>query len=322
MRTSDKRFAVTLLCGVAVAMAGCARLPQASLVYASSQQMGVSVKAGTPEKPGLDLTIGYSGLNAASVPVVVAIGCERLSEAQCSMLRANVGPIAGQSSTADLRTGIELERTNLRARGQSLDSEILARQIEINTAAGAVSELEALPGQREELVSLVAVDEPSPKQVARRTELEQIVERLGRASLTAAQRRLAELTSAKSILERQLGEVNDRLRAINNQRETAENENRADAMSVYGSFNGQAGGGNSSGSLAVGQVFSTGIASQNLTQGIRESAGLRASFECLRGLDEVARAVPSDAQNRSEVVAGILASAGRVCVHLPTDPAR
>ena len=99
MRTSDKRFAVTLLCGVAVAMAGCARLPQASLVYASSQQMGVSVNAGTAETPGLKLVIGYNGLNAASVPVVVAIGCEHLSESDCTLFRENMGPIFARAGT-------------------------------------------------------------------------------------------------------------------------------------------------------------------------------------------------------------------------------
>jgi hypothetical protein len=67
---------------------------------------------------------------------------------------------------------------------------------------------------------------------------------------------------------------------------------KTDAMSVYGRFdsNGSADAKTGSGQLLVGKVFSTGLASQNLTEAVKLEAGSR----CIANDVDVAKALAND----------------------------
>lgn len=285
MRTSDKRFVVMLLCGVAVAMAGCGTLDQAALVYASSQTMGVSVRAGTPEKPGLDLTIGYSGLNAASVPVVVQLACENLTADQCAAVTGQFRPILGNATDA--------ERNNRNAEIASIVTDLGENQLDRKELEGRIEQIDENIRSRTDLNRIN--NEISTLQ-AQQTKTEQ--EAVSLSSLIADRDRINQLPSTGQLnvsradtlqeiadIQTEDSEKVDQLRALAGAEGVSLSNGQSDALSVYGSFNGSAGAGQNNGSLTVGQVFSTGVASQHLADGIRDSAQFRASADCLAALN-------------------------------------
>lgn len=317
------RNELILLAMAGSALAACAPLEQAPLVYSSRQQMGVHVAGGTADTPGLELSIGYKSLDAAYVPVAVAKHCPELSAAQCDKLVYTLQRITGRndvddsstldaSSIADLREEIGRNKAVIeKSNSDIVDAraelrEIAAQREELTTRE---TEIAAINARAQATDSKLTVEDAAhldelkarvaelKESIAREEELKARI-RSAEATLTGAQTRLTEDTR--------------RLINLEAARNSRRNDVKEDAFSVYGSFDGDAGAGREEASLAVGKVFSTGVASQNITQGLREGAVLALRARCLEVVAKVAVGM-DDAAARKK----LMNEAGDICVERP-----
>lgn len=282
---------------------GCAPLQQAPLVYSSKVTVGIDVSGTTTEQPGVSINLGYKQVDAAYVPVAVAKPCERSQTAgqeSCThsiySLREikgdnKVGNSQGSKSALEAaqkrindfkrisvaRDNAETElakaTTRLDIAKQSLATFRSEKSAELTTAkaknvATLTSDEAALVGEDQKRKSQVDVEDAAVK--IAKAQKEKADEEFNNTNV-------ADLAEAFSLI-------------------SGEN-NKTDAYSVFGSFdaNTKAGvetGGTSApkgeAGLVIGKVFSTGVASQNLTEGMSKYyAGLalakseRAKADCL-----------------------------------------
>jgi hypothetical protein len=309
-----KWIAASYLC-----VGGCAPMEQAPLVYSSKNQFGVHVTAGAPETPGLEVSIGYKGLDAAFVPVAVAKYCGNSPSRECENEIYKMAQIVGtnqaggsvfidQAALSALLAKISLQEQDLRQAQEAITADEGLKE------AGE-AQRKRLPGLRGEVKSQTdrVIDAADTEEVAKRdarvAELEADIKEIealedpalidqrirnNRASVEALGKSLAQDRAAR-----------DRTLAARN---ASSSDDKADAYSVYGSFNGNSQGGKDGADLSLGKVFSTGIAAQNLTQGMGRAARATAGAQCLRQLEVTAKEIKDDDRR-----AAFLVDMGRLC---------
>lgn len=225
-------------------MAGCAPLQQAPLVYSSKVVVGADVSTPTSEQPGVSISVGYKMVDAAYVPVAVAKSCE-------SPRGANV-KYAQLSCESDIY-GMKVVGGNVNGKNQS------------QTGSSKADELKALINQRGEL------------EVAKKS-----LEDKEKSIVNSSSAGMEEVASNKKLRDDlqlavgKLDEVNKKISQADPDAVAAaiNSNDRGDSYSVFGSFdsNTNANGDGSKASANVGvklgKVFSTGIAAQNLTDGL------------------------------------------------------
>jgi hypothetical protein len=264
-------------------LGGCAPLSQASLVYTSAATLGVGVRAPSPEGSGVSLTVGYGQIDAAYVPVMVARPCPTNTPDTCTQATHPLQPIIGHNN---------VDRSD-----KALDDSLNQARLAVETASQAVRRLEQ------------AIDLTNQRQDERGRRLREAQEQNARANESVADGAPAPQRIDTTALEAEIARDRDGLPQLRADLETARTAERDaiahyrglvervrsnnidvkdDAFSVFGSFNGSAGGNapntqgaGASGNLTVGRAFSTGVASQHLTQGIRESALAQGMAACL-----------------------------------------
>jgi len=276
----NRSFSIAIVCGALAA--GCAPLSQASLVYTSAATMGVGVRAPSPEGSGVSLTIGYGQIDAAYVPVMVGRPCAAERTDGCTQATHPLLPIVGHNnvdrsdkalddSLNQARLAVETASQTVRRLEQAIDL-INQQQDERGRRLRDAQAQNARAGQP------VAEGAPPPPRIDT-TALEAEIAR-DREGLPQLRTDLDAARTAERNAIAHYRALVERVRSNNL-------DVKDDAYSVFGSFNGAAGGntpnagGGASGNLTVGRAFSTGVASQHLTQGIRESALAQGMAACL-----------------------------------------
>jgi len=289
--------------GIGALLSGaCVPLSQAPLVYSSKVQDGVNVAAATPENPGVELNIGLNAVDAAYVPVATARACESARPSECSSDSYNVDQVRGSNIQANSENPSEQALVDANQRVDRLRTEINNIDTRISTAA---STNQALTAERETLNRLAAAPPPvAPAPAPTGEDGAPAVDPNAAAAAAAAAQAATARTQRIEAIGREINagtETVQNLRtestnrnaelalAITNQQRilTVLNRNRADnktdALSVFGSFNGDAtagGGANATAGLQFGKVFSTGVAAQNLTQGISAASRATGLAQC------------------------------------------
>ena len=101
------------------------------------------------------------------------------------------------------------------------------------------------------------------------------------------------LTQAKT--EKDSAEVNVKKAT----RDLEKVEGKTDAYSVFGSFDsGTSVSGSTSGGITLGKMFSTGVAAQNISQGIQQSHNFLAIKACLDSLKAAMGTVDASTANK------------------------
>lgn len=287
-----------------LAAVGCAPMEQAPLVYSSTAQFGVQMAGGAPDTPGLSVNIGFKSVDAAYVPVAIAKYCGSKPEADCENAIYELQKISGSNkrggkSQVDpkllaevelrlLTNRREVDRENsaiavakgqllsnavLRDNGKKLEAEkaLLATAPEGETAEAKAAREKRLKELEVELkkVSGLRSDESLNQSIANRT---------------------AKINGLLPLIEADAGTA-ERMRATRNAEESNEKD---DAYSVYGSFNGGSRANSEGAALELGKVFSTGVAAQNVTQGIQDASVLSAQAGCMEKVLKVAEAIKDD----------------------------
>lgn len=285
--------------GILSVMAACAPMEQAPLVYASSQQFGVQVTAGAPESPGFSVNIGYKGLDAAFVPVAVAKYCGNSPASDCQNDIYALTPVMGNNNRGGSASIDERMLARIEDRIQQTRDAISREDAEIAAAERRKKANEAdvarEPALADEKATLEAA-EPDQNGTSPRAvrigeidaELKKIADLPTTESLDQAiQNRQARIETLRTALKDDENLANQ----IRMSRNAESTDKKGDAYSVYGSFDGGANGDRNGASLKLGKVFSTGIAAQNLTQGLQKASVISAQAECLSKITEHANMI-------------------------------
>lgn len=297
------------------ALAACYPMEQAPLVYASKSTIGIGVTAGTPENPGLDVTIGFKETNVALVPVAVAKYCRYSSATNCTHATYAMQIIRGGKVDTVANRAIDAAIAANQEEVIKLSSDI--RQIELEKKT-AESNLQLLERQSEAQAVLARLGTTPTEgelasQTKERTDAQLILATAAGVGTADAVTERARVASASALLQTKI----ERLTAVNNdiarlrlQLIPDTQGSREDALSVYGTFRGGGTGDAKGASLTGGKIFATGIAAQNLS----EHAGVA---DCLAAVGVLAQQFKGE--NADEARNGLLSDAGEVCKHRPTS---
>ncbi|MGZ8286841.1 MAG: hypothetical protein ACXW27_16005 [Allosphingosinicella sp.] len=308
---------------LALLAAGCYPLEQAPLVYTSRQQMGVNVSAGTPDNPGLELSIGYKGVDAALVPVMVAKHCPEVSAEQCDKLTYHLEKILGKNNVGD-ESSVDSARINElqgavrvhQAEVTRLEDDLKEVKSNIADVDRSQSELQAFESERQTIVDSQNRERTEGEEAPvedRTVRLQEIDNQIGTLKAKVAARSELEATRLRTETEianakSRLTEDRNRLKELQERRAQSSKDDKEDALSVFGSFDGNASANNNSASLGVGKVFSTGVASQHLTQGLGRASSVAVRAKCILTVSEVAKTLPDEPK------AKLLAQIGEICM--------
>jgi hypothetical protein len=267
-----------------VLVSACAPLQQAPLVYSSKVVIGLDLSAAMTESPGASIGVGYKQVDAAYVPVAVAKPCPS-TETACSASAYQLVPLQGSNTIDSGNEDTEANQTaakklldDVQKASAALAERRSAEQLAQQSAQTANESLNRLKGELPPLQEKAKESSLPPDQVARLSAL--VDSEIPKAEIKAKQADIDLLVAkeatarAKTLVESY--NIDQLARATKIVRGS---DKKGDAYSVFGSFDGATraavttGTGNQAKadtSLIVGKVFSTGIASQFLTQGMRD----------------------------------------------------
>jgi len=249
-----------------LALMGCSPLPQAALVYSSRVSYGITVTSNPASASAATFNVGYDALDAAYVPVSVAGASSSASSDQALVqVRARYADLNDPKVRA-------AEATNLAkvadyAQAQKNVETIKSSIQQLNNQKLAVSQVKGLKA-----MSMNGALEAQLRELTQ--------------SLPTAEQDAAAKQSAANDAARQLAGLT-----------------KEDALSVYGRFDSKGDAGVSAVGLSVGKVFSTGIAAQNVSEGVqnaaaRTAATLNAYANCI----QAAKAAGGDAQKCADLI--------------------
>jgi hypothetical protein len=264
---------IALTISLAGLIGGCASLEQAPLTYSSVQTMGLSVAAATPQQPGLDITIGYKGADVAYTPVAVAKKCGEKPTADCNKIESIFGTSNGETTSSN-QTAYDKARRDLENASNTraiAEKDVTDETAKFNSAENACKGAEATrqglgpttdAAKKQDAVEFEkkSCDEFEALKVnrnARQSSLQKAVE-AAKQQETAAQAEVGRLSTESKV-----------------------GAQRKDSYSVFGTFNGDAGADKDGGTLKLGKTFSTGVAAQRYSEGLKSAATLVAMKQCL-----------------------------------------
>ena len=271
----------------------CASLQQAPLIYSSKASVGLDVSSSTTESPGGSISFGVKIVDAAYVPVAVSkkIG---FGDADINPQITNIGADYGSGGTSETAAHLEVEaEIRARALADATAEEIEkkekldARKAETKKLLDEIKQNEdALAALKKKLSELsaspdgIAINKDGISEIKSSIEnLEKINEKkAGQVKVYESEIIVLDLNHRQSVLA-----VQNAFNAAKKAADLAQ-VNKRDAMSVYGRFdsNGSSKDASLGVGLTAGKIFSTGVASQNLTEAARYSSLYEGIASCVR----------------------------------------
>lgn len=239
-------------------VSACTPLQQAPLLYSSKLTVGVDVSATTTETPGASASIGVKTVDAAYVPVAVSKESEEGPDGKPRTFEIEkIEAVYGEGTT-------QAQLDSLTAENKKKISDYLEAKKAEDAAQAKVTTLQS---------QIQAVENPTK------------IEQDNQNNLSK------QLETAKTDLNNKKEEANKLFVEASKAASLLRTDKR-DAMSVYGRFdsyssastesnNPQPNTASPSANLTVGKIFSTGVASQNLTEAVRIDMLTNAKTRCL-----------------------------------------
>lgn len=269
-----------------IVVAGCTPLQQAPLMYTSKQVFGVDISAPTTESTGVTMNLGFKNVDAAYVPVAVS----KDGKNDISLVTAAYGEGDGEGESDQLQV----------SRIENLRAAVLGEQTATNNWKAATADFLAVQeynkliseGDTTQAGSLVfknpafksaALSKFSADFSANKPIDQSEVDKL-RSAQEQAQ---TDINTAVGSLEKAKKELADSLYVSRN-----------DAMSVYGSFGSTTGTDSNSINNKLGKMFSTGVAAQNLTEGIKDEGRAIAAGKFLANCMEITKGLAAADQQQ------------------------
>lgn len=309
-RKTRRALSLALL-GLAACLGACSPLAQAPLVYSSKQSLGLDVSTTSTETPGLSINLGFKGVDAAYVPVAVAQQCDINQDTGCDPSKFTLTKLMASTTETDINSPqaqrLIMADTELKAARAALDS----RQAEFDRMAKIKKENEdkasGLVDAEASLAKLKAAQTEASKALpataseeeraiiarAAQETLRPIQERFDAATTAAATAKadklaLEDATIALGIAKKLHDDALTKFEKERSIKSSSLETKREDAFSVFGSFDGKtsfSGTSDNGAGLGVGKVFSTGVASQQLTEGIRAAGCMEAATRAAQAIN-------------------------------------
>lgn len=290
------------LCGLLL-LAACAPLQQAPLLYSSKTTVGLDVSTSASETPGGSISIGFKMVDAAYVPV--AVSKKLRDDAGNRDISSEIVRIEAQFGEGN-NTG-QLDSLSADNK-EKITAYLQAKVLEERLAASARTQARALARNERELVRLQSLQADARRAVEKHTgATPQETHAADEASVSEASKKIAEVQADIERDRPKLEQLQQKLRdaqagAEKSLTEAAEavaflRTDKRDALSVYGRFNADSAAAASSSPtarLTAGKIFSTGVASQNLTEAVRKEAEAGAMAQCLDSVTKLLKELPQD----------------------------
>ena len=224
--------------------------------------------------------------------MVVAKKCDPKNGMKCDAVKYDLEQVLGhhQMSTETRFDQVRLQNTESELGKERLA--YLANQEQLNKKSEELRKITAQTAattRLNELTALRGADGTTALTPDQDKEVATVTKQIGDANALMATRSqanrekdVADLKVANRKLLANISELEETKRRIEGQLLASNGDTKKDALSVYGSFNGRAAGTANGADLGVGKVFSTGIAAQNMSQGVAEAARTAAAAECLK----------------------------------------
>lgn len=301
-------------------VSACSALQQAPLVYSSKVSLGVDISATSTETPGISLTLGYKQVDAAYVPVAVAKKCE--TETNCTDAIYKLVSIRGESDVGgkinsspshveaekarkdyeqavvdannakNIHEAAKATMAQLNTRKAELEADKSKNSTQSEISSGLQRTISSLEEKRA-VGTIITADEDIEL-----GKLKATLQAMQIPQFTMEQKNeLTEIPSkivdAQNNLTSTLIAYNDKKIALEKlapEAKLAEQQNnltRKDAYSVYGRFEADTNVKTNAASVGLGKVFSTGVASQNLAQGLGDyykNLGIAACYDAIARL--------------------------------------
>ncbi|QMV65604.1 hypothetical protein VUJ49_11385 [Pseudomonas berkeleyensis] len=244
-------------------IAGCAPLQQAPLMYTSKQVFGVDISAPTTESTGVTMNLGFKNVDAAYVPVAVSKKSEDGGK-DIIPITASYGKGDGRAEEKDES---EIQRIRVDKLREALSNEA--------AAATALATIKAENDAINEYDTKFAIDKDQARIFVENSKSFSPVtaERI-KQSADAGNPIPADVIStmkeAQGEAQKKYDQAKGAVQGAKDELAESLYVTRRDAMSVYGSFGSSTGGNSNSITNKLGKMFSTGVAAQNLTEGIAE----------------------------------------------------
>lgn len=256
----------------------CAPLAQAPLVYSSKVSGGLDLSATSTETPGISLNIGYKAVDAAYVPVAVSQQCvfKDSGDKSCDPSKLKLEIISSQARSSNTEApGEERSRaaatrlSNAEAilvqKQNTYDMRIAEREPDLKRAA----ELAAAQAELDTGLAAAPIDDAALETARGRLRLAQEAN----DRLPAHNAAIKKAADEKAAAEGEVAAAITAKTTLESELERSTHNQRGDAFSVFGSFDSDNQIRNKTADtdarLGVGKVFSTGLASQNLTESMR-----------------------------------------------------
>ena len=270
--------------GASLMLCACSGLQQAPLLYSSKSIVGVDISTPSSESPGASISIGFKLVDIAYVPVAVSKtmedGSGRDLPSDIVRIEANFGE-GSSAGQIDKLSQEELDKV-----GDLLKAKAKERSFEKALDIAEAAFKKKIEGQRaHELAMADPKTKASAQELAAKTKsiADELIDLDASRKTKRAAFRQSQIDSAEAAAGVEIGNL---LRT-----------DKRDAMSVYGRFD-SAGGASAASSpsanLTAGKIFSTGVASQNLTEAARLQAATGGLAACLDSLTSMLRALPED----------------------------
>jgi len=295
------RVTYFLFGSVMICLAGCQSLPQSALIYSSRSVVGLSLASNPASASGVTISVGVDILDAAYVPVAVAGN----SKDGCNNPNCILPIVAtyGNNDGADQKTLTDANQTKLDTYLTALTKyqNIQATINNLSNKKVQTTILEAtLKRTQDDLATASKLNPPDQQKLSDATE-----------AIERAQETLSNTQADNKKIDDQIANYNadlaaakvdaDDKRAAALQVANLLATEKKDAYSVFGRFNSSTSGGSSTAngssdtkqqipsasvSLTAGKIFSTGVASQNLTEAARISAISESFTSCIKSVSD------------------------------------
>ncbi|MBW1649970.1 MAG: hypothetical protein JRJ44_04735 [Deltaproteobacteria bacterium] len=291
-------------------ISACQPLQQAPLVYSSTAMVGLDIKTATADQPGFTANIGYKIVDAAYVPIAVAKPCDN-NKTDCTADVYTLQQIKGNNNVGNEETDADntlIDKFKLiivekdtatkkleaaQKKQQEVNETILATLNDLDSHYNYIADKDnrevAIASLQTNIDNLSTDIDNLNNQEKDDAILKSIAEKQRKKdNLILLKNNLIEYKQAKtdiSTADNAIKTTDDKLKNFNMDKLASalkQINNKTDAYSVFGSFEGNTNiGGGKNANVKLGKVFSTGVAAQNLTEGLGKYYTTMSNTKCV-----------------------------------------
>ncbi|QEY75033.1 hypothetical protein [Pseudomonas denitrificans (nom. rej.)] len=270
---------------------GCSPLQQAPLMYTSKQVFGVDISAPTTESTGVTMNLGFKNVDAAYVPIAVSKDGQNIALVSATYGQGDTNQKKADSTQLsrinELKSALEQQKFSANLADGNSKALIAAgeynRLAAVGKSTGDVTQAKAYVAANKSVFALPQLT-PLQQYTSQGTEIpDQDMDDIKNKQQSA----LKDAADDAANVEKAQKELAALLYV-----------NRQDAMSVYGSFGSSTGKDSSTLSNKLGKMFSTGVAAQNLTEGIAAEGKASAAGQFLANCIEITKALDAAKQKQ------------------------